>query len=194
MSIVNQTYGHIFIHVPKAAGTSMESCPWVGGNGHRTAVQLGLWPAGISCYWSWGFVRHPLDRLVSAYCGLRWNRNHFTPDIDSMTFRQYVRYMHEEGTLRKYPQTRPQVDFLCADGQVLVDFVGRFESLQSDWEYVCRQVLGRQSRAFCEDTGRVRLPIWRIQYGDAVLQATAVRDHGLLQPTYLRRFEHRWVL
>ena len=100
MSIINHEHKHIFIHNPKTAGTSMESCEWVGGKGHRTARQL---VPQAPDYWSWGFVRHPLDRIVSAYYGLRLNAEHITPDVDCMTFAEYVRHLHDNPVLRPSP-------------------------------------------------------------------------------------------
>ena len=39
MSTLNHEYRHYFVHVPKAAGTSMERMPFVGGQSHMTARQ-----------------------------------------------------------------------------------------------------------------------------------------------------------
>lgn len=36
MSCVNHNYKHIYIHIPKNAGSSIEQRPYVGGDGHLT--------------------------------------------------------------------------------------------------------------------------------------------------------------
>lgn len=159
MSIINDKSELIFIHVPKVAGSSMERLPWVGGAGHKTAQELRK-VAGEKWlkYLSFGFVRHPLDRLLSAYC-------HFVekPEkLDEPTRQRevYRTIKHHAATysdnpvagfvrfvlspeLRDYIKTvnhfLPQSHFLCdSRGLVMVNFVGKYEALEADWRYVCQ--------------------------------------------------------
>lgn len=163
MSTINHEHRHVFIHVPKCAGTSMESMDWVGGNGHNTARQL---VPKAPQYWSWGFVRHPLDRLASAYHGLRATANHKTPDIDAMTFLEYVHYLHDDPErMRKYVHTMTASHFLCDEnGRVMVDFVGRVESIFTDWEAICRHVMGRNMKLPHRNV--IRHPHWGLCYDE----------------------------
>ena len=64
VSHINREYKHVFIHNPKAAGTSMEKLHFVGGAGHATARNL--CPIAPE-FFSWGFARHPCDRLIATY-------------------------------------------------------------------------------------------------------------------------------
>jgi len=137
MSTLNHKHRHYFVHVPKAAGSSMERMPFVGGQSHMTGRQLArLAPPG---YFGWGFVRDPRDRLVAVYHAAQQHNSpgRFFPA--SMTFADWVRGLPETG--RKFLHSRPMVDFLTwPDGSLAVDFVGRFEALDRDWEIVCRRI------------------------------------------------------
>lgn len=64
MSCINTRYKHVFIHVPKTAGSSIESSSWVGGSSHQTLYEL---RAENPSFIRWGFVRDPVTRFVSAY-------------------------------------------------------------------------------------------------------------------------------
>jgi len=141
MSNINYEYEHVFIHVPKTAGTSMERMSWVGGNSHASAQYL---LAEAPCrFFTWGFVRHPLDRLVSAYHGLKENKGHRTPDVDTHDFNDWVMQL-EPSNLNRYMQTVPMNSYLCDNrDNILVDFVGRYEFLAQDWSVVCSKVINK---------------------------------------------------
>ena len=137
MSTLNHQYRHYFVHVPKAAGTSMERMPFVGGQSHMTARQLAR--LATDDYWGWGFVRNPYDRLVAIYHAAKQHSRpgRFFPR--SMSFADWVLGLPETG--RKFIHPRPMVDFLCwPDGSLAVDFIGRFEHLDRDWRMVCRRL------------------------------------------------------
>ena len=64
MSGYSEQYDVLFIHVPKTAGSSMEQCEFVAGQGHEPywAIREEIRnKAGFS----FGFVRNPYDRFVS---------------------------------------------------------------------------------------------------------------------------------
>ena len=67
MSNYNKKLNHIFIHIPKTAGSSMENQPWVGGRGHLRIQAFAEQGLDIEKIFVWCFVRNPYDRLVSAY-------------------------------------------------------------------------------------------------------------------------------
>src|SRR5947207_9305724 len=105
MAVINTTFGFVFVHVPKSAGTSVTSvlsklCTVldieIGGSAFGEAIQPAyLKRHGLSKHssareircalgeqqWlrftSFGVVRHPLGRLASAYRFLRkWDSPH----------------------------------------------------------------------------------------------------------------------
>jgi hypothetical protein len=134
MSIVNHEFKHVFIHVPKTAGSSMEELSYVGGNGHKTARQLLRY--NPDDYFSWGFVRNPLDRIVSAYHSLKENPSHHTPDIDEMNFDEWIASGAEDKSSKfwSYAHALPMTHYLCDEhNNILVDFIGKYERLTEDW-------------------------------------------------------------
>lgn len=136
MSIINHDFKHIFIHVPKTAGTAMEHMWFVGGNSHASASHL---VPQAPHYFSWGFVRNPYDRLLSVYTSLMQHSKPGKWLPADMSFQDFVQLLPEKkpAVCHVWPQAR----FLCwSNGSVAVDFVGRFEQLQSDWLKVCRRL------------------------------------------------------
>lgn len=151
MSCLNHEHRHYFVHVPKAAGTSMERMAFVGGHSHETARSLARRsPPG---YWGWGFVRDPRDRLVAVFHAAQ---QHGRPRYGSMGFAQWCAALPASGA--GLIHTCPMVDFLCwPDGRLAVDFVGRFERLDEDWRRVCRR-LGVEYQALPHRTASSHRP------------------------------------
>lgn len=166
MCIINTTFGFTFVHVPKSAGTSVTAvlsrlCSVldieIGGspfgeeiqnaylkryglNKHATAREIrsvlgeGVWLKMTS----FGVVRHPVDRLSSAYRFLRkWDGpgNKLREQLNEFaSFSDFVAsdlWVEQEGPDRMF---RPQA-FWLADptrGDLLVDRVCRVETLDAD--------------------------------------------------------------
>lgn len=118
---------------------------------------------------TFAFVRNPFDRMVSIYFYLVsesrgdyaqrllsqrktpkqvWpyvavGETHTRLQWDAFDgFDWFIRSFNFE-YLKTHPDTHifwPQSTFICnKDGEILVDFVGRFEQLGKDWEEVCRR-------------------------------------------------------
>lgn len=138
MSFINHNYKHCFIHNPKTAGRAMEEREYVGGSGHGSFAEMK--PDIPDGYFTWAFVRHPADRLVSAYHSLR--QSGFEDIGDILAFRDFAEWVHwlADNPKRIEPRThiRTQYSFLCHNNSLTLDFVGRFENLQHDWKNVMR--------------------------------------------------------
>ena len=134
--------GSIFLHVPKAAGTSISLDLYGGNIGHRRAIDYQqISRQHFARYFRFGFVRNPWDRLVSAYEFARSNGTAYVkpipnPAYDSPVFGSFERFVHEwlrEVDLATADAFQPQWTFLCdADGRLLVDHVGRTDQLAAD--------------------------------------------------------------
>lgn len=168
MSIINTTFGFVFVHVPKSAGTSVTAalsklCSIldieIGGSGfgesiqaayqkrhriskHSTANELRallgqqLWLK----FTSFGVVRHPLDRLSSAYRFLRqWDSPNNRMHAQMVTFQSFSDFVasdiwiEQEGLDRMF---RPQTFWLAEQDEnvLVVDRVLHLESLNEDLE------------------------------------------------------------
>lgn len=109
----------------------MERLWFIGGNGHNPARRL---VTEAPDYFSWGFVRNPYDRLVSVYHSVVKTVTEYAE-----TFERFV--LDLPRCPKNFVHVRKQVEFLCwPDGSVAVDFVGRFESLEDDWQKVCGHI------------------------------------------------------
>lgn len=148
----------LFVHVPKTAGQSVEAYfrqhlglsaderdilllsrntdPRRGPPqlSHLKAAEYlsggHVTPEQFTAYYKFSFVRNPWDRLVSFY---KYRGHAYRYDFKTFLFK----HMPKPGWTNDYCHVTPQYDFLYADGRCLVDFVGRFESLQQDFEQVC---------------------------------------------------------
>jgi hypothetical protein len=148
----------IFIHVYKIAGTSIRAAlkPY---NHRRTMVnriksRLNLAPRIFSndfhphvrmeslmerlpanifqTYFKFGFVRNPWDWHVSLYHYMQQTPHHYWHDeVKKWTFDEYLNQRWEKpGYL--------QHEFLTdKDGNVKVDFIGRYENLETDFRKIC---------------------------------------------------------
>jgi len=79
-------------------------------------------------YYTFAFVRNPFDLLVSLFFYIRQARGHVHHSmVRGMNFNEFLRwYIADPPTLQKDFVTEP-----CS-GQRLVDYIGRFETLQKD--------------------------------------------------------------
>lgn len=153
----------LFVHVPKTAGQSVEQffmnrlgLDWdadrekvlLGDNANRDCGTEKLAHLSASEYvdcgflereefdrlFKFAFVRNPFERLVSEY---RY-RNYF----QHRSFSDFVlNRMPAPGWDDKYRHVMPQYEMLHdREGRLLVDFVGRFETLQQDFDEVCKRL------------------------------------------------------
>jgi len=142
-------YRAIFIHVPKAAGTSVTQALF-----NRPARHV-PWqdyfeanPRKFNRYFKFAFVRNPWDRLVSTYFFLKagglnamdrdWAAANLGPYPD---FDAFVRGWLTRENAATWVHFKPQRSWICDDeGVCRMDFVGRFETLDRDFQVVARRL------------------------------------------------------
>jgi hypothetical protein len=160
--MICKKYKCIFVHVPKTAGQSIEVffLNLLGRTGktrntlllrknmdpsrgpfrlsHLTAaeyVQYGyIAYEDFASFFKFGFIRNPWDRVVSEY--------HFRQVNSSVDFKTFVlRLFSNPATANQYRHIIPQSHFLYdANGKLLVDKIGRFENLRSDFAEICEHL------------------------------------------------------
>ncbi len=94
----------------------------------------------FQAYFKFAFVRNPWDWQVSMYHFILKETEHIHHQrVKAMSgFAEYVRWMINEKKPFARGATRLQKDMLCDEkGEIIVDFVGRFENLADDFAYVC---------------------------------------------------------
>jgi len=148
-----------FVPTPKVANRSMKAAiasvvrPGFRGDPHLAGWQYrpvsALKDTG---YWGFGFVRNPLDRLYSCYTQkiVLYGRMRNLP-IEfwryggafhaDMSFEDFVRAVARIPDRIADIHFRSQHCFLYRGERATVDFIGRFEALERDWETV-RQRFG----------------------------------------------------
>ena len=140
----------IYIHIIKTAGTSIRASlgkdkEQIKCGGHSTAktIKKRVSEATWENYFKFSFVRNPWDKMVSQW----WynghpkvrGRNIYTSKVK--TFREYILYFAEGGRVTAKGNDPRCTPWLVDDsGKILVDFVGRFENLEEDFNFVCQQL------------------------------------------------------
>lgn len=135
MSNYNREHNLIFIHIPKNAGSSMESKPFIGGNGHETLKEIKQ-RIGESRYnraFKFTFVRNPLDRFVSNFFSKQGMSGRYPLNQLGM-----LHFLRQEDLTKVHFHFRPQHTFINPTNEL--DFIGRYENLERDWNEVCRRI------------------------------------------------------
>ena len=130
-----------FIHINKTAGRSVGKAlkiPFEHKTAHKKIEELGLpeWNQRFT----FTFVRNPWDRVVSLY-HYRVKTNQTNLKTDSISFENWINLCYVDRNTYYYNTHKmfmPQFDWIAdTEGNILVDFVGRFENLQQDFEHIC---------------------------------------------------------
>lgn len=145
MAILHSDF--IFVHSPKTAGLSITNalCDVAGVETLRGLHTQHLSVVNLLGMRKWkkkpfvfAFVRNPWDRAVSWYHFAKQKLIHRPVHADNpvikaaifLSFKDWLPKLIEEGDLN-------QLHYLCDNkGRLLTDYVGRFESLQKDFNYV----------------------------------------------------------
>lgn len=147
----------IFIHIPKCAGTSINKFLDFEGNfekfnkynrfslrylygrnlQHLTYDKIRLiHPFKFSRYFKFSFVRNPWDRMASEY---RWRRK-WDGSMANASFEDMLRkvpYFRKKNE----PHFKEQYSFVYNSSDKLqVDYLGRFESLEEDFNSLLRHL------------------------------------------------------
>jgi len=165
--MINHEHKFIFIHIPKCAGMSIgktlyklvdkDPKTYEGFRIHHDEFDEKIWEE----YFVFTFLRNPQDRLFSQYCYRDFLYNH--------DFEYSVKHMKELFVQQysfKEPGTHPtngsiidianyygewihfpaQKEFLKGqysngiDKRPYIDFYGKYETLQEDFDYVCKKI------------------------------------------------------
>jgi hypothetical protein len=141
----------IFIHIPKTAGTSILNAL---GKKTLTGRQHLPWyiyanadPIFFEKAFKFSFIRNPLDKLYSSYSYLANGGNQTTDQIKQKTIMEYkdlndfiIRGL-SQGVMRNDPMFLPQSNFILdSNGEFVVDFVGRYENLENDFNTIAQKI------------------------------------------------------
>ena len=140
----------IFIHVPKCAGMSISYFCRQNGLLIDPVNRSDIWLKQNKSYqnienvavdFSFAFVRNPFSRMVSAW-KCQWvscNQYktfkdfilYFLPESNSITFFRWSHVM---------PFTDTRMKLFNSNGNQLIDFIGKVENLQEDFNIICDKI------------------------------------------------------
>ena len=150
-------YNCIFIHIPKNAGTSINLTLY----GKKETRHLGM--LKILRYFKrdefenafkFAIVRHPMDRLISSFHHLSkggWETNHDNSflkkhgDVTQNGFGEFVKWLSAGDTATAPVTLVPQHEFICLGRHIMVDYLGKFETIDKDFENISK-IIGCSDR------------------------------------------------
>ena len=140
--IVSDKHKFIFFHIPKTGGSSMTN------HFSKYGKQKGQ-PHNSHCdtnreFFRFGFFRNPWDRFVSKYFYFKaYGKTKAGNDLHSgqivnryNSFQQFTLNFPNIYEEFKSPHWNPQVDWV----EDRIDFIGRFENLQEDFNIICDKI------------------------------------------------------
>ena len=135
--IYSDSHKFMFYHIPKTAGTSMHSVfkqygvsahvnefHWTRARSH-TAVEHTWDKYKGNEYFSFAIVRNPYDRMFSLYNFLKRRR------VIKETLEEFINKMDREPS---------QFKLLNYNGVVPLSFVGKFENLEEDFNFIADKI------------------------------------------------------
>jgi hypothetical protein len=147
--MISHEHRFIFVHIQKTAGKSLlKPLGLPPGADHRFARQQradygeALWHA----YFKFAFVRNPWDRLVSGYHyrirgGSQRPGDLARAKLYPRSFRKFCRNLDRFMNLPDEHMFVPQWQWISdPQERMIIDFVGRYEALDQDFETVCRRL------------------------------------------------------
>jgi hypothetical protein len=107
----------------------------------------------LSKYYKFAFVRNPWDRFLSLYNDMYHKRGgkneimkysglinlHKSIFWRTKNFKEFCLEFEKSQWFRE-PHFKSQFDYLSMDGNIGVDFVGRFENLKQDWLKITKEL------------------------------------------------------
>lgn len=144
-------YQCIFVHIPKTAGISVSfslfgNLAW--GHHKISDYETIFTPRTLNKYLKFCFVRNPQTRLYSAFTFLKkgganskdaeWAQKNIGKYDD---FESFVQLWVNKQNIFQYVHFFPQYQFLIdSNNDIKIDFIGKFEQLESDFEEVSRKL------------------------------------------------------
>lgn len=149
---------YVFIHINKTGGSSIEKALGIGLD-HSTARekyrQLGA--AAWSRKFTFTIVRNPWDKVVSHY-HYRVRTNQTGLGDKTLPFGEWLQRVYVDRDPFYFDQPRmfmPQKQWLVNEsGEMLVEFIGRFENLQQDFDSICQRLKVEASLGHAKPSSR----------------------------------------
>ncbi len=156
--ILNVSHAHrcIFIHVPKAAGTSIKKVFGMDDSGGHPGWHwyAEKYPDVWSSYTSFAVVRNPWDRFVSSFRHAQMKNSYWHDEeqglhsdydvLANKTLDDCLHMLCNERERLRHPAWRAQttwlVDLKGPERKIMVDHILRYEQLDADFARLCEML------------------------------------------------------
>ena len=154
--MINHDKMFVFVQIPKTGGTSIADLlsinPMPRGwdnvtkkyRQHFTISELientCLTTEQSDFYFKFAFVRNPWDRLLSEY--IYRKRVHTGGLFSRISLKEMLttKWTTRQRHMSIKQHIRPQCEYVYDNNHQLVDFIGRFENLQEDFNTICDKI------------------------------------------------------
>ena len=142
--MINHDKKIIFVHIPKTGGASIESLfcasPLYGKEKHLMSHEYD--PKYLKSYFKFAFARNPWDRILSYYF-FRLKKN-YEMFGHGDSFSNWIKFLgncrdndYKNNFFQFYLSIQNQSEFIFRNDYLMVDYVGKFENLQQDFNAIC---------------------------------------------------------
>ena len=155
MSVFDIRRRFIYIHIPKTAGTSMESIGWVG-KGFCKHCGIDYYQnmskithhedVDLSKYFKWSFIRDPYTRFMSGLINHVFKGKYVEGFQEQDEVTKFI--IQNANRFNEFEILKEAHLYLTIDNIMVMDFLGKYENLQEDFNKVCDRV----------GVGRTQLP------------------------------------
>ncbi len=127
--MISDKHKCIFIHVIKTGGVSI--CKSLGMHKKQVHISASETMSAVGnkwgSYFTFSFIRNPWDKMVSQYF---YNGQCYTKDFNEYISRWYYgkKFVTSHSCIHS--------DYFDLD----IDFIGRFEALQKDFNFICKKI------------------------------------------------------
>jgi hypothetical protein len=161
--MISHRHRCIFVHIPKTGGTGIEDVVWPGARteaelwmglieplrnryqsgglqhllAHHIRMEVGA--ETFAAYFKFSIVRNPWDKVVSQYAAMRQRADlrSYIGLADDASLADYLALIARF----EHVQWMPQVAFVQdTSGNSMLDFIGRFETLEADTQRVFARI------------------------------------------------------
>jgi hypothetical protein len=154
--VISNEYKCIHVHIPRTAGSSIEDVFSNSGRADHRSIhdyrKQCVRHSKFEKYFKFTFVRNPWSKMVShfiRYCiSERSSKGIFESSYQS-EFKDWIGHLPKIGA-PKFDKTSNQLGWLCnkkwkdnvapRNFKIDVDFVGRFENLEEDWDFISQKI------------------------------------------------------
>jgi len=146
-------HGAIFFHIPKTGGISINTrlydAPIAAHLGIVAALRIFTADEFRQAF-KFAFVRNPFDRLVSAFFHLKRSAaTNYPPDTEFFArygditkdgFSAFVDWVSQKDACYRHAILIPQHEFICLGDRIMVDVLGRFETIAQDYSKIASRI------------------------------------------------------